>query len=127
MPSNPKSVLRRLMPTAHRILIERCIKRDFVHLSGRVLVIGAGHDPYRDLLPSAQSVKLTDISNDSGLMDEIADAHELQFENGSFDVVIAIEVFEHLHTPHALYTSAKSTFERGPAFIFHSLYVPRPW
>ena len=47
MPSNPKSVLRRLMPNAHRILIEQCIKRDFVHLTGRVLVIGAGHDPYR--------------------------------------------------------------------------------
>lgn len=53
----------------------------------------------RDLLPNAESVKLTNISNNSGLMDEIADARGLQFENKWFDVVIAIEVFEHLHTP----------------------------
>ena len=52
-----------------------------MHMSGRVLVIGAGHDPYRDLLPNAQRVKLTDISNDFGSMDEIVDAQELQFEN----------------------------------------------
>ena len=117
MASNPKSILRRVMPTAHRVLIERFIKREFIGIEGRVLVIGAGHDPYRDLLPNAESVVVTDISSESGMIDEVADAHDLQYENESFDVVIAIEVFEHLHSPLCAIRECRRVLAKGGIFI----------
>lgn len=99
MASNPSSILRRLMPTAHRLLLERRIHRALLSVSGKVLVIGAGHDPYKNLVPNASQVVVTDLDDDSGVIDEIADAHQLPYGAESFDAVIAIEVFEHLHSP----------------------------
>ena len=124
MASNPKSILRRVMPTAHRVLIERFIKREFIGIEGRVLVIGAGHDPYRDLLPNAESVVVTDISSESGMIDEVADAHDLQYENESFDVVIAIEVFEHLPPSLCNTRMPESARKRGDFHMFRTFYVP---
>ena len=99
MASNPASAIRKLMPTAHRVLLERCVTRTLKNVGGRVLVIGSGYDPYRSLLLKTSDILLTDITNQSGMVDEIADAHALPYPDESFDVVIAIEVFEHLHSP----------------------------
>ena len=63
-------------------------------------MLGAGHDPYRNHLPCASSVLATDISNEHGLLDQIADAHDLPFQDDAFDCVVAIELFEHLSDPH---------------------------
>lgn len=99
MPSNPKTFLRRLMPTAHRLLLEKKIRTRLSSIYGRVLVLGAGYDPYRSMLSNASSVLITDISDDSNQLDMIADAHDLPFDDEEFDCVIALEVFEHLVNP----------------------------
>lgn len=99
MASNPSSILQQLMPTAHRLLLGRCIRGALRSVTGKVLVVGAGHDPYKNLLPNASQVVVTDLDDDSGVIDEIADAHQLPYGAEIFDAVIAIEVFEHLHSP----------------------------
>ncbi len=99
MPSNPASLYRKVFPTAHRLLVERIINRRLSEAHGDVLVVGAGHDPYGYLLSQAKSVCRTDISDEYGNIDLVADVHDLPFEDGSFDAVVAIEVIEHLRSP----------------------------
>ncbi len=125
MPSNPKSTLRKILPTAHRVLLEKIIQKKLKDVTGKVLVIGAGHDPYRNMLSNASSVLVTDISDDYGTIDEIVDAHELPYKDDSFDTIIAIEVIEHLHSPNkAINECYRALSENGTLicsipFMFH--------
>lgn len=99
MPSNPAGRWRRVFPTAHRLALEAMIAERLPSLTGAVLVLGAGHDPYRRLLTRASSVLTTDLTNELGAVDQIADAHDLPFQDNSFDCVVANELFEHLVSP----------------------------
>lgn len=99
MPSNPKSPLLKMMPTAHRLVLERFVRAELPGLTGRVLVVGAGHDPYRQHLRSADEIITSDISNEDGTLDMVADIHDLPVDDESYDAVVALEVFEHLHNP----------------------------
>lgn len=99
MPKDQSSLHRRLFPTAHKVLLDRELDGRFPRLKGDVLVIGAGLVRYEDLLISADTVTKTDIGRMTDNIDSIVDAHEMQFEDSSYDSVVAIEVFEHLHSP----------------------------
>jgi SAM-dependent methyltransferase len=99
MPSNPNSVSRKIFPTAHRILLEKKIVERLPLMTGKILLVGAGSNPYGYLVSAKASVLVTDISNDYGVIDQIVDAHYLPFKNESFDFVLAIEVVEHLIDP----------------------------
>lgn len=98
MAHDQRTVIRRLLPTAHKILLNRNLEPRLRIVKGDVLVIGAGKEPYHSLMPASASICCTDIEQGSGI-DIVADAHELPFPDGSFDAVIAIEVFEHLRDP----------------------------
>ena len=95
MPSNPNSLLNRLFPTAHRLLLNRIIRTYFNSISGRVLIVGAGNVDYSELLPNAESLLLTDVEYSDNI-DCIADLLNLPFDDCSFDSVILIEVLEHI-------------------------------
>ena len=88
-----------MWPTAHKLLLERRLRKIYGQIRGSVLVVGAGLEPYRELLKSADQVVATDIGEGHGGLDCVADAHSLPFRSESFDFVLAIEVFEHLRAP----------------------------
>jgi SAM-dependent methyltransferase len=94
-------------------------------MTGKILVVGAGSNPYGYLVSAKASVLVTDISNDYGVIDQIVDAHYLPFKNESFDFVLAIEVVEHLIDPglalnefHRVLRGGGSVIMSMP-FMFH--------
>ena len=125
MPSNPNSLLNRLFPTAHRLLLNRIIRTYFNSISGRVLIVGAGNVDYSELLPNAESLLLTDVEYSDNI-DCIADLLNLPFDDCSFDSVILIEVLEHISDlPLAvsqLYRVIKPSGTYCYPFLFCSIY-----
>lgn len=48
----------------------------------------------------------------------VGDAHELPFENGSFDAVFALEVLEHVFNPHKVMAEIKRVLKKGGYAVF---------
>ena len=99
MANNQRSIIRRAFPTAHKLVLDHALVRAARLVKGDVLVLGSGEDDYRALFPEATSIVTSDISLPNRGCDILADAHSLPFFDGQFDFVVAVEVFEHLHTP----------------------------
>ena len=99
MAKNQRVWYRRVFPTAHKILLEKGARTLYEKVHGRVLVVGAGKEPYRELLPFADNVIATDVGEMHDGLDQIADVHSLPYSDDSFEYVLAIEVFEHLCFP----------------------------
>ena len=69
-------------------------------LKGDVLVLGAGLASYKKLCPNASKVICTDIVDEKQQLDAVIDAHDLStYRCVSFDAIVAMELFEHLHSP----------------------------
>ena len=97
---NPKSFLRRLLPTAHRILLIKKIIPLINKLTGKILVVGAGYWPTIDQFSKDTSVTFSDINTSYPQVSIYADAHDLPFKDKSFNSLISLEVFEHLYNPN---------------------------
>lgn len=102
---------RRFLKTMHRRYVEKFVLDEVRKIKGKVLIVGAGYADYRSLCENACEVIQTDIIDGPGI-DLIEDVHSLTFEDGSFDAVIAVELFEHLAEP-----------KRAAAEIFRVLRV----
>jgi SAM-dependent methyltransferase len=122
---NPKSGLRRMFPTARRLLVERSLRN--VDTSGRksILVVGAGHDPYRFLFKDAIKYVKLDIEQYGDPEVIKGDAHDMPFANGEFDALLATEVMEHLRNPFLFAKEAGRVLAQGGLliltvpFLFH--------
>ena len=72
----------------------------------KVLDIGCGHKPYRDLFPRAQHWGM-----DHGIVDTspdfVGDALRLPIRDQSVDIVFATQVIEHLTNPHVMVRECK--------------------
>jgi len=99
MANDPQSWIHKLFPTNRRLFVRRSFYSIDFSKYKRVLVIGAGNDPYRNIVNDSQLYLKLDIVYHVGITDVVADAHKLPFHDSSFDCVIGSEVFEHLHHP----------------------------
>lgn len=87
---------------------------------GRTLDIGSGHGPYAKYFPNRVSI---DITPGKGV-DYVADAHDLsQFNNESFDAVLATEVLEHLHTPLRAINEMYRVLKPGGSVILTTRFI----
>lgn len=102
-----KSLRRVLFPTAHRLLAERALHSVSLADLASVLVVGAGTDPYRALVPAGARYISMDIDPQYPRLSLVGDAHQLPFGRESFDCIIVSEVIEHLRDPGTFATEAK--------------------
>lgn len=110
---NPSDLLRRAFPTARRLLVEADLRRWCVDEYRSVLVIGAGHDPYRSYFKRADTYIALDIQKFPGVTHVVADGASLPFSEGVFDCVLVIEVMEHVPEPAKLVAAAYSVLGYG--------------
>lgn len=120
-----KRMLQRLCPTTRNVLIRRGLRALSLDRFRRALIVGAGDDPYRSILPNAEVYLRLDRARVPGITDVAADAGELPFRDASFDCVVATEVLEYLRHPAAFAAELRRVLApQGLAivtvpFVFH--------
>lgn len=76
-----------------------------VHAGARVLDVGAGTAPYRELFSHAEYITLDhESSPHKGIadIDLVTSAETIPMDDASLDVVLLIQVLEHVPRPHAI-------------------------
>ena len=69
-------------------------------LAGRVVDVGCGHKPYRELMgPGVTAYVGVDHPDGDADADVRAEAHALPFDDGTFDAAVSFQVLEHLREP----------------------------
>ena len=122
---NPRHWLRRMFPTSRRLLVEHSLRALTLSYYNNVLIIGAGHDPYRSMFPVAKEYVCLDIKPVDGVTDVVADALALPFVADHFDCILASEVMEHLSDPFLFVQELTRVLKAGGTviltvpFMFH--------
>ena len=81
------------------VLVRRSMRALGLSHVESVLVVGAGHDPYRHLFSSAGTYVRSDIDRHTGSTDVVSDGMALPFPDGSFQCAVATEVLEYVQRP----------------------------
>ena len=116
MPKHQRSFARRALITAHKLVLDLTVRSSLRDLRGRTLVVGAGLEDYSALIPSTHELITTDIFR-SPQTNTVADAHNLPFNDNSFDSYVAIEVLEHLQSPIKAATEIHRVLKPGGVAI----------
>lgn len=117
--------IRKLFPTARRLLVERSLSCIPLSNFENVLIVGAGHDPYRNLFSGAKRYITLDIMKIEKIIDVIGDTLTLPFVESSFDCIFASEVMEHLSNPFLFVENITRVLKPGGTlvitipFMFH--------
>jgi len=85
----------------------------------KVLDLGSSRSPYATFFPNRVSC---DIEAKEGV-DVVADAHDLPFEDESFEVILCTEVLEHLHSPHIAISEMRRVLKVGGELILSTRFV----
>jgi len=107
---------------ARRLLYD-AIKQRAHYAQGRLLDLGCGGQPYRELFGGVSQYIGLDI--DSGPTVDIAgDAQVLPFAGATFDTVLCNEVLEHVPEPAVLLTEVARVLKSGGFLL---LTTPQTW
>lgn len=94
LPRFPK--LQAFLPTARTLQIRYALASLPLDGARRILVVGAGRDPYKSLFRDATRYVTMDLLPTPGKTNVVADATGLPFADASFDCVVSTEVLEYV-------------------------------
>jgi SAM-dependent methyltransferase len=105
--------------------LKRCSS---TYLTGRLIDIGCGKKPYKDLLAPYVTehigVDHQDTLHDKSNIDRFGTAYDIPAENGEFDSAICTAVLEHLEEPEQALRECHRVLKRGGVAIYS---VPFIW
>lgn len=104
-----------------RKLILEAVSEFANEATGRLLDVGCGIQPYRQLFSAIDSYQGVDVAttpHSLPLGTKVFDGENLPFPGNSFDCVLATEVFEHVRRPNKLMAEIhRVTAPRGRLFL----------
>lgn len=83
----------------------------------QVLLVGCGDGGERPYLRELGFETVGFDVRRTSAVDVLADAHQIPFENGSFDVVLSMQVLEHLHSPWIAVREIARVLRPGGCFV----------
>ena len=102
-------------------LLLREILKTIPYINGRLLDIGCGEKPYRDIfsshVDSYVGIDLPQTLHAKHVIDIFANAHYLPFEKGTFDTVLCLEVLEHGERPLEVLKEIYAVLKKGGVLI----------
>jgi SAM-dependent methyltransferase len=112
----------------HRVLASELRRQIGLYAQGRLVDIGCGEKPYRDLVAPfvAEHIGVDHGYSPHGLdaVDIVAPAYDIPLPSGSVDTVLCTDVLEHLEEPGAAVREAARLLRPGG----HAIYsVPLFW
>lgn len=114
---NPNSIVRKVFSTCRRLLVDKSLKELAPINEENILVVGAGRDPYRSIFGKYKKYVKLDLFDYGDSEMVIGNAENLPFEDQSFDVILATEVFEHLSNPNKLILEAYRVLKKNGKII----------
>ena len=104
-------------------MLHDAIKQRAHHVQGRLLDLGCGGGPYRELFSHVSSYIGLDIAPSQNV-DVAADAQVLPFMDNCFDTVLCNEVLEHVAEPSQLMSEVARVLKPGGFLL---LTTPQTW
>lgn len=105
---------------ANELLLREILKTTS-YIKGRVLDIGCGEKPYRDIfssrIDSYIGVDLPQTVHAKHAIDIFANAHYLPFKKNTFDTVLCLEVLEHVEMPLEVLKEIYGVLKKGGVLI----------
>lgn len=86
---------------------------------GKVLDVGASSDSYRDLFPNKVSIDIDEASKP----DIVADAHDIPFDDNSFETVLCTEVLEHVKDPFRVVSELHRVLKKDGTLILTTRFL----
>lgn len=104
------------------------LKEFFPQLTGEVLDVGCGQEPYRKYIPAKRYIGMEIDSPSDGAAPRVADVYydgrSFPFPDQSFDAVLCSQVFEHVFTPTEFLAEIHRVLRPGGQLL---LTVPFVW
>ena len=96
-------------------------------LTGRLLDVGCGRKPYRDLFEVDEYIGLeidTEATRSRGYADQFYDGHRFPFDDSSVDAIICNQVLEHVFNPSEFLAEIRRVLRPAGKLL---LTVPFAW